>query len=66
VNEPENREQAQALFDRLWTMGYELIGPGPHYAIHNHAHENHGPKPPMGDTRHMTLAEVGAWIEAPS
>ena len=71
MNEPQNteqddREQAQALFGRLWRMGYELIGPGPDYMIHNHAHENDGPKPPMGDTRHMTLAEVGAWIESRS
>ena len=68
MNEPEStgqddREQAQALFGRLWRMGYELIGPGPDYAIHNASED---PKPPMGDTRHMTLAEAGAWTEARS
>lgn len=71
MNEPgspdqDDRAQAQALFDRLWKMGYELIGPGPSYAIHNHAWENDGPRPPMGDTRRMTLDEVETWIEARS
>ena len=51
MNKQDDREQAQALFKKLWWMGYELIGPGPYYAIHNHAWKNDGPRPPMGDTR---------------
>jgi len=62
MNEQDDR--AQALFTQLWAMGYELIGPehenfGGGYAIHNASED---PKPPMGDTCHMTLDEGEAWI----